>query len=382
MAKIETGVDKLVELVSSRKKLSLDEAAKELGVSKTVVQEWAEFLDEEKLIGIEYGLSKTFVVERKLSKGEIAKKEDEYGQKKEAFVRKIDTALKRLEKETAGFQDIKKAYDALKADIGDEIDQVKAELDELKHYESLKQSIDQDIIQQKIDYQKMVDDVHRKLYAEEKRYERVLAEIKDETARIAKERTDLKGIEEKEESLKQRLVALKEVIAGIDAEIGSTAKSIAEEELRLSRLHEIAMSIEKNIRQKKSAELEPLLAASKEHGEKILSVQDGIIKKVKARKETITTYEKEGEGVIRKFDDFFRKRMETEKLLNDLERMKAEMAHDLEGLKQKALAYSLASKSDVKKHVVELERQYQSFSGKKELFQRQLERLRHFIGAE
>ena len=46
MANIETGVDKLVKLVAKEKKIELGEAAKQLGVSPTVVQEWADFLDE------------------------------------------------------------------------------------------------------------------------------------------------------------------------------------------------------------------------------------------------------------------------------------------------------------------------------------------------
>ncbi len=382
MGKIETGVDKLVELVNGQKKVSLDEAAKELGVSKTVVQEWAEFLEEEGLIGIEYTLSRTYLVEKKLSKKDVQKKTKEYDQKKEAFVRRVDTTLKQLEKETAGFEDIKRAYDDLKGDIGDEIDQVKHELDELKHYEGLKQSIDQDIIQQKLDYQKMVDDVHRKLYAEEKRYEKLLREIKGREEKIAADQEAFKSLEEKEASLKKRLAALKEVVDGIDAELADAGKSISSEEDRLSRLHEVAGSIEKDLRKRKEGELEPLLKASKEHGQKILDVQESIIKKVQARKDTITTYEKEGTDIIKKFDVFFKKRMETEKILQDLERRKTEMAHDLEGLKRKAIAFELTKGGDVKKQVAELEKGYKSFDHKRGLFREELDKLKHFLGKE
>lgn len=378
MAKIETGVDKLVQLVKERKKITLDEASKELGVSKQVVEEWAEFLEEEGLLGVEYTLSKTYLVEKKLSKEDVKKKVKEYEQKKEAFVRKVDTTLKQLEKDTAGFEEIKRAYDALKADIGDEIDQVKEELDELKHYENLKQSIDQDIIQQKLDYQKMVDDVHRKLYAEEKRYEKLLHEIKEEETRIAKEKESFTSLKEKESSLKNRLAALKEVVASIDTELHEHARSITSEEGRLTRLHEIAESIEKEIQQKKEEELEPLLKASKEHSEKILAVQESIIKKVKARKKTITKYEKAGDAIIKKFDVFFKKRMETEKLLNELEQRKAEMEHELEGLKRKALAFELAG-GNVKKQVAELEHGYKEYEKQKKSFQERLKKLRELI---
>ncbi|MBR9692581.1 hypothetical protein GOV07_01475 [Candidatus Woesearchaeota archaeon] len=379
MSKIETGVDKLVQIVDEQKKISLDEAAKELGVSKPVVQEWAEFLEEEGLIGIEYTLSKTYLVEKKLSKHDVKKKGKEYDQKKEAFVRKVDTTLKQLEKDTAGFEEIKRSYDALKDDIGDEIDQVKAELDELKHYEGLKQSIDQDIIQQKLDYQKMVDDVHRKLYAEEKRYEKLLKEIRDEEERIKNERTSFDSLEEKESSLKKRLSALKDVISGIDAELAETAKSISSEEDRLARLHDIAENIEKDLQRRKEGELLPLIKTSKEHGEKILSVQESIIKKVQARKDTITTYEKEGKAVIDKFDLFFKKRMETEKILQDLDRRKAEMSHELEGMKRKALAFELAKGGDVKKQVAELEKNYKDYAKKKDGFEGELKKLRDRI---
>ncbi len=380
MSKIETGVDKLVELVAQKKKVSLDDAAKELGVSKTVVQEWSDFLEEEGLIGVEYTLSKTYLVEKRLTKKEAQSKARQYDQKKEAFVRKVDSTLKQLERDTSGFEDIKRAYNALKDDIGDEIDQVKHELDELKHYESLKQSIDQDIIQQKLDYQKMVDDVHKKLYAEEKRYEKLLSEIKGEEEKITQEKDDFKSLDEKEGGLKKRLDALKEVIVGIDAELGDASKSITGEEDRLARLHEVALTIEKDLQRRQEEELKPLLKTSKEHGEKILGVQESIIKKVRERKDTITAYEKEGQDVVDKFDVFFKKRMETEKLLLDLERRKGEMAHELDGLKRKALAYDIANKGEVKKHVAELEKGYKEFAKQKGGFQEQLGKLKRLVG--
>ncbi len=379
-AKIETGVDRLVGLVQERKRLSLDDASKELGVSKQVVQEWAEFLEEEGLVGVEYTLSKTYLVERKVAKKDLERKEKEYEQKKEAFVRKVDTTLHQLEKESSGFEEIKTAYNALKEDIGDEIDQVKSELDELKHYETLKQSIDQDIIQQKVDYQKMVDDVHRKLYAEEKRYEKLLHEIKDEESKLETERESFKTLEEKEGSLKQRLEALKQVVSSIDAELGSTSKSITANEERLTRLHDIANDIEKEIRRKKEGELGGLVKVSKEHGDKILKVQDSIISKVQSRKDELTTVEKKSKDISDKFDAFFKKRMATEKLLNDLERQKAEMSHELDGLKRKALAFSLLKGGDVSKHTLELEKGFNAFEQKRSGFKAELEKLRGLIG--
>lgn len=54
MAEVTTGVDELMELLKAEGKLSLPEAAKRLRQSERTVQNWADFLVEEKLLGIEY----------------------------------------------------------------------------------------------------------------------------------------------------------------------------------------------------------------------------------------------------------------------------------------------------------------------------------------
>ena len=71
---IETGVDKLVKIVKERGKIALVDAAKELGVSTTVIQEWVDFLEDEGIISVEYKLTKPFLVDRKLTKKEIESK--------------------------------------------------------------------------------------------------------------------------------------------------------------------------------------------------------------------------------------------------------------------------------------------------------------------
>ena len=68
---IETGVDKLVKLVKQSGKISVAEAAKILGLSNTIITEWADFLEEEGIISIEYNLTQPFLVERKLHAGDV-----------------------------------------------------------------------------------------------------------------------------------------------------------------------------------------------------------------------------------------------------------------------------------------------------------------------
>ena len=49
---IKRGVDLLVELLKKRKKIYIKEAARELGVSVAVVEEWAYYLEEQEILSI------------------------------------------------------------------------------------------------------------------------------------------------------------------------------------------------------------------------------------------------------------------------------------------------------------------------------------------
>ncbi|MFH1211913.1 MAG: ATPase, T2SS/T4P/T4SS family [Candidatus Woesearchaeota archaeon] len=65
MRTITTGVDRLIELVSSKKSISIKNAAKSLGVDRDIVEEWAEFLEEQKIIRVEERLSEPYLEEIK-----------------------------------------------------------------------------------------------------------------------------------------------------------------------------------------------------------------------------------------------------------------------------------------------------------------------------
>lgn len=59
---LTTGVDALVELVNERKSISFADAAKALHVSVDTIEAWANFLEEEAIIKIQYSFTKPFLV--------------------------------------------------------------------------------------------------------------------------------------------------------------------------------------------------------------------------------------------------------------------------------------------------------------------------------
>jgi len=59
---IKTAVDSLIDLLRRRKKISLDEASKVLKIPTNIINEWASFLEEEKLLKIEYKFTTPYLI--------------------------------------------------------------------------------------------------------------------------------------------------------------------------------------------------------------------------------------------------------------------------------------------------------------------------------
>lgn len=63
--RIETGIDKLLELIDTKGKVSTEEASKTLGVDVKLVEEWASILDDHNLIKMEYPIIGTIELIKK-----------------------------------------------------------------------------------------------------------------------------------------------------------------------------------------------------------------------------------------------------------------------------------------------------------------------------
>ncbi|MCD6464222.1 hypothetical protein J7L02_01725 [Candidatus Woesearchaeota archaeon] len=58
---VKTGVDKLLDLLKTVDKISVQEAAKRLDVPLQTLQSWVDFLVEENVIGVEYNFTSPFI---------------------------------------------------------------------------------------------------------------------------------------------------------------------------------------------------------------------------------------------------------------------------------------------------------------------------------
>lgn len=80
---IKTSVDSLIELVKSKQEISIEEASNILHIPSAVINDWAEFLEQENVLSIVYKKTTPFLT-IKIQKKTIAIGEESDSSKKEA----------------------------------------------------------------------------------------------------------------------------------------------------------------------------------------------------------------------------------------------------------------------------------------------------------
>jgi len=377
---IETGVDKLVALINRKKRIPLNDAAKELGVSIPVVQEWANFLEDEGLISIEDMLRKTYLVERKLSKGEVEKKTKEYVGKKDAFIAKVETAISSLHKESEGLDRVKEEFDKLKDAIGGDIDLVKEELAELKHYEELKKSMDKDILQQRLDYQTMLDGVRKKVMEEKKQYETYLDSIGGDKGKIEEATVELSFLQKKAETIQKRVDSLQTIMHDLQGQMDAQQKIINASLQALESKVRESEQIRVEMKGKIDKELAPIMAKIKSSEEKIMAVQNAVLQKIMAKHKEIDAYKLKSKEAADKLRIFFERRGNIQGMIDSLQKERTAIQKELEGMAERARKFDLSMKSsDTKKFVKELQEGLKNVEKKRLGLKGQLEKLTNLL---
>ncbi len=373
---IETGVDKLVNLVKTRGKIALADAAKELGVSTTVIQEWVDFLEDEGIISVEYKLTKPFLVERKLTKKEVESKAKEFESKKDVFVRKAEVNLSFLDKQAEDLKKIKSEFDRVKGELGLELDSVRNELKELEKYQEMRQELQKQIENQRGDAKAKIDELTKQILNEQRKYQELVADIEKEKSSLASEKIQAKSVEESEKLLNKKLVELKAMIGDIEKKVKDENIAVKNSESHIERLNQMISDARQRVDEEKES-IGPLVEKSKELQGKMIELQEQIVKKIADKKKSVDTIGQ----VTKKVNDFFNKKMTVVSLVDKVNKDRDELEKSLIDLIKKAKSFQLAGKKgDVGKDMLELEKKFNEVNKKKGLFESELKRLSSFFG--
>lgn len=372
---IETGVDRLVKLVNTKGKISFQDAAKELGVSSIVVMEWADFLEEEEILKVQYKFTKPFLVARKLAKKDVREKAKEFSGKKEVFVRKAEVSLSFLNRESDKLASLKQEFDKIKQELGFDIGSIRNELEELKKYEQLKISLDKQIEEQKTSSMDKLQAMTNQILIEKKKYQDILEHIMMEEEGLKKDREQASSIEESEKIIENKLNSLKAFIKKIESKVQTEEESVKASESNIQKL--ILMTEAAKIRvEKEKGLIEPLVERSRIQTENIKGLQDKIIQKIIAK-------EKKLQGVkqaSKEMKKLFKRKLGVLGIIETVNKDRNDLQKELIALIKKAKAFQLSSKSsDVGEEIEDIEKKFNQVDIKKKLFEKELKNLSSFF---
>ncbi len=372
---IETGVDKLVNIVKERGRIALSDAAKELGVSTTVVQEWVDFLEDEGIISVEYKLTKPYLVERKLTKKEVEVKAKEFTGKKDVFIRKAEVNLNFLEKQAEGLRKVKGEFDSMKNELGLELDTVREELKELDRYHQLRIELQKQIDDQKNDAKIKIEELTKQISREQKRYEEFIAGIRKEKAELDREKTKAKSIEESEKILNNKLAGLKNTISLMENRILGQDETVKNSESHIERLGHLIEDISQHVEEEKSA-IAPLINESRELENKVNELQEKILSKLSQKQKKVPDVN----ALTKKVNDFMNKKLSIVNLVDKVNKDCDDLEKSLIELIKKAKSFQLGAKGrDMGSDMVELEKKFDEVNKKKGLFEEELKKVTSFF---
>jgi len=369
---LQTGVDKLVSLIKEKKRVSVPQAAKELGVSQVVVEEWADFLEEDDIISIEYRLATPWLVDKKLKREEVAKKVKEFHDKKDILIRKSESLLGFLNKEGDEITKIRNEFKNLKDEIQNEASSVKNEIRELERFDELKKKIDGQIKEQENSFKSKIQGIDGQVSRMQKRYSELLGRIGDEEKVISAEKLKAESIKRVEDELKGKIKKIEESIINIKKKVKDEDVYIEDMENHIKHLRNLA-SETKNIIRLQNNNLKPLADESLEYKRKVEKIQKDVLKKVYKNTKKIRDDIKESERLSEKFKDFFNKKIETINLVDKINQDRNDIKKELDQFIARANAFSASSKSaDIQKEILIMEKKFREIDRKKSVFEKEI----------
>lgn len=379
---IETGVDKLVKLVSQSKKVSVKDAAKELGVSTSSIEEWADFLEEEGIIDIESQFATVYLIEKKISKKDIAEKVKAVRDEKEQFMRRVESSMNAIERDSEEIKLIDSEFRKIKNLLETNFSKLGKKLESLEDFRKSHHDIESKKKELEDTYESKVKTVEDQLKKEHKEYEDVIKSIEDELAKIKAEREKMESLKVSEKDLHAKVHQINSTIEQVKKEIDKENEQLAADEQRLKKFEEVAKKIKENVLAS-SKELDDVTKQVKDARKELVKMEDDFLKDIESLEKgdlkKIGPY-KETQEVMERFKRFFAQTKEIDSLIQKAEKEEAAVREHFQNLAKKVTAFSVvASVPDVKSQMSALHAELSEIESKKSALAAQLKKLRGVV---
>jgi chromosome segregation ATPase len=368
---ITTGVDRLVQLIMQKKRISIDEAAKELSVPKVLIEEWADFLEEREVIGIDYQLAKPYLVYKEMSKQETNEVAKQFEGRKEGFLRRVDSVLQSLDQESDGIRRLKSQFEEMTKDLELKLGHVKGELQTLEHYEALKKEVDTCIADEEKKFEQKKDNAAKQVEMHKNAINRYLTFIEKTERKLSSEEIAARKIMESEALLERRLLeqasALQKKVEGDKGMIAGVMQKIGE-------FTELSKRLQADLERQKSC-IAPLVNESRVYEQNIADIRQKFLKNVTVANQNLnlSLSTDEVKKVKEGFQRVFEKKDYAEKLINKLNSDLVDLKKEFHELSNEAMVVKLSTKSKkVADYVKNFEEKFNSLDTRKENFKKEV----------
>lgn len=381
MKSITTGVDKLVDYLDEHEKVRVKTAANELGVDKTTVIEWAELLEKEGLAKLSYGFSATYIEKAEVDAENYKAQAGEVSSKKDALERKIKTTIKKLQRDSANFAQVKKNFAEVQEDIKEEINTVKTEIEDLEKYDELRKTLSNKIKQDKENLQQELNTLESNFQKKQEHMEELIEEVESAKNIVTDHKTRLLSLSIKRDEIQKQVQQYKEEIEEVNKEIKTEQKKFANASTNIEKISSQINLLHKEFLKQKEEKTEAL--ANKILNEKKMFQEEfeELEQKAKAKKEKVKAHHDAGKKIYGGFEDFFNKKVKAQKLIDNLEGNKDEIIKDLEDLRMRLKGLSVMQKNKkVVKEFDKIKEEFEEAQTKRRRFRNKLEKILDLIG--
>ncbi|MDD5317912.1 MAG: hypothetical protein PHF51_04255 [Candidatus ainarchaeum sp.] len=129
---ISTGVDGFIALVREKGRVEINEAASKLGLSRQVLEEWAQVLEEQGLIRIEYKFTKFYLIWLASTKEDAEIRRDLISEQAIVATRQAESRRAELEKLGGELEEMKRDFEKISGAFEIELGGVKSRIEALQ----------------------------------------------------------------------------------------------------------------------------------------------------------------------------------------------------------------------------------------------------------
>ena len=368
---LETGVDKLVNFVKQKGQVELEEAAKELGVSITVIREWVGFLEDKGAIKFSHTLTKTLIVENELTES----KREDFLSKKEILVRKSEVNLHFLRKQGELIQQAKVKFDRLNKYMNSELNAVKAELNEIQNYrEQKKHALQQAELQKKESHAK-IKSLNHEILRQKDNYDRLLSDFNKEIRILLKEAKQARSIDTNVRRLNKNLAESKKIIEMIEKKVSVKNESLNRSRSNIATLKQMAEELAQLVEKEKILKLDSLKNGKLQEISALDSVNKFMSIISMSNKNFPTS-----KNVHKRIDNIMNKNTGFLNLLQNIDKEREELKQEYSNLIKRANSLNNNSKQhNLRREIADLREKFYASIKKRIVFDNKFKRLVSFF---